>query len=878
MSPETLCETGISESLRIYTLGTARASRRARVLEPRATRARVKELFLIMSSRFAALPIWGVFLASLVPAMPGCTGPAAADEDVGASEHVGTSKEALVLPVGSTEINAVLGQGYDVAQQAFKGQCVRSDTTLPAGQPSARLSLDKSLSREELESDFGIEADAKARYGLWNGSASGKFQRSAQSDSYSIALVYSASYFLPSKGLDVNTLSLTPVGQSAQNGLTWAETCGDEAVTQIRLGGRFYIVYRIDFASKEVKDEFNAKVNVNAPFGSLRAQVESNKHLFQGKAKIHLEALQIGGDVTQLSRVVTGVNGAGTQNTLALVTCDLGDLAACERFVVNAVDYAANADVPTAFPSQLKSSPADVSYVTQPWITLGIQQPPAVLTQALKDARARLQASFEERSQLRNRVHRLLDNGFVTGAKESELRSWRDERFKAQFEQIFAAVKACYDDIQHANVSELVSACVEKVDALSSLPKPDNELLDAYGTEEQILKKWSSLGGVSSTLGAPVGAYETWPDNGLYREYQGGAIFWHPASGAFVVKGDILAAVKSQPSAGSPGHVGYPTGEEQPVGDGRGTFQTFTNGIVLRHPDFGTHAVPLAIAERYAALGGALGPWGYPVEDVRTGASGHVWQSFHRGGFPGAIHHRVGVGAFETIGAVHAKYKELADLRITLGAPLANEVVRNGGVVQTFEDGVIVVRNGAFVVSGSIYGKWLELGTEARFGWPVSAFKPRGSSGCQDFTSGVICQSAMLGRQVVAEVYGNVLARWTQLGRETGTVGFPITGESAFPSGRGRYNEFANGAVVQSPGVAGALHVEEKVFEEWRKSGFDRGCLGFPIEELRAQDVTLPGFRVRNVKAQRFQGGFMVVRDPVPGDRDHRERPEVHCR
>lgn len=396
-----------------------------------------------MSSRFAALPIWGVFLASLVPAMPGCTGPAAADEDVGASEHVGTSKEALVLPVGSTEINAVLGQGYDVAQQAFKGQCVRSDTTLPAGQPSV---------------------------------------------------------------------------------------------------------------------------------------------------------------------------------------------------------------------------------------------------------------------------------------------------------------------------------------------------------------------------------------------------------------------------------------------------QTFTNGIVLRHPDFGTHAVPLAIAERYAALGGALGPWGYPVEDVRTGASGHVWQSFHRGGFPGAIHHRVGVGAFETIGAVHAKYKELADLRITLGAPLANEVVRNGGVVQTFEDGVIVVRNGAFVVSGSIYGKWLELGTEARFGWPVSAFKPRGSSGCQDFTSGVICQSAMLGRQVVAEVYGNVLARWTQLGRETGTVGFPITGESAFPSGRGRYNEFANGAVVQSPGVAGALHVEEKVFEEWRKSGFDRGCLGFPIEELRAQDVTLPGFRVRNVKAQRFQGGFMVVRDPVPGDRDHRERPEVHCR
>ena len=78
-------------------------------------------------------------------------------------------------------------------------------------------------------------------------------------------------------------------------------------------------------------------------------------------------------------------------------------------------------------------------------------------------------------------------------------------------------------------------------------------------------------------------------NDGLYKEYNGGNIYWHPFVGAFEVHGDILQKYKLL--GAEAGFLGYPTTDELITPDGFGRFNHFQNGSIYWTPDTGAHEV-----------------------------------------------------------------------------------------------------------------------------------------------------------------------------------------------------------------------------------------------------------------------------------------------
>src|SRR5205814_734246 len=128
------------------------------------------------------------------------------------------------------------------------------------------------------------------------------------------------------------------------------------------------------------------------------------------------------------------------------------------------------------------------------------------------------------------------------------------------------------------------------------------------------LDKYNSLGGSNSFLGQPITYQQTCPDGiGKYNHFQGGSIYWTPATGAWSIHGairDKWAALGWETS-----FLGYPTTDETGAPDGVGRFNHFQGGSIYWSPATGAWSVHGAIHDKWASLGWEQGYSGYPVND-----------------------------------------------------------------------------------------------------------------------------------------------------------------------------------------------------------------------------------------------------------------------
>jgi uncharacterized protein with LGFP repeats len=95
----------------------------------------------------------------------------------------------------------------------------------------------------------------------------------------------------------------------------------------------------------------------------------------------------------------------------------------------------------------------------------------------------------------------------------------------------------------------------------------------AYGKDEMKAKVDSLRG----TVGAAVGAQRSTVRGGRVQEFEKGAIYWSPKTGARFVKSDALAKYKSL--GAEKGKLGFPVSDERPVSKG-GMRQTFEHGFL----------------------------------------------------------------------------------------------------------------------------------------------------------------------------------------------------------------------------------------------------------------------------------------------------------
>jgi hypothetical protein len=303
------------------------------------------------------------------------------------------SSQTVVTTSGTV---ARLGGAYDSQKQTFIGsECIDGSTSDPVGSQDSSFTLDQTISQAQLASELGFAVGGRARFGATEATGSADFLSRSTSNSFSVSAIYKAYYNFPVRKLRLTPHKLSPLGDSVQaNYERWNQTCGDYYVDEQVLGAKLFFSIRIDFATSQQKQQFEAKFGIAGPMYSANATMKTASEQFSKDAKVTISAYQLGGDVSK----ITGIFGNSRNRIQHYTECTLGDFGACSSVLQSALYYAANDR--SGFPSQLSSDrtpgPAVLSYVVKPYTAIGIygKDPPG-LKEAVGIARDKLSAAFE---------------------------------------------------------------------------------------------------------------------------------------------------------------------------------------------------------------------------------------------------------------------------------------------------------------------------------------------------------------------------------------------------------------------------------------------------------------------------------------------------
>ncbi|MCW2746815.1 MAG: hypothetical protein JWM48_3365, partial [Mycobacterium sp.] len=314
----------------------------------------------------------------------------------------------------------------------------------------------------------------------------------------------------------------------------------------------------------------------------------------------------------------------------------------------------------------------------------------------------------------------------------------------------------------------------------------------AVSSTDAINAHYAALGGGRSFLGNPVGG-ETAVAGGAVQNYNGGAIYWSSATGAWSVHGAILDKYKAL--GGPAGVLGFPLTDETGTPDGVGRFNHFTgNGAgasIYWTPTTGAQSVRGAIRAHWQALGWETGPMGYPVTDEfgTPDGTGRFNHFTGKDGTGASIYWTPRGGAWSVRGAIRQHWASLGWEVGPLGYPTTDELGTPDGVG----------RFNVFEGSGGGASIYWTPKTGAR------------------------------------SVEGPLRDHWQALGWENGPLGYPTTDLQATPDGLGYYNHFAGkdgtGASIYWTPDTGAWSVQGAIRAAWAGQGWETGPLGYPISD-----------------------------------------------
>jgi LGFP repeat/Concanavalin A-like lectin/glucanases superfamily len=227
--------------------------------------------------------------------------------------------------------------------------------------------------------------------------------------------------------------------------------------------------------------------------------------------------------------------------------------------------------------------------------------------------------------------------------------------------------------------------------------------------------------------------------------------------------------------------------------------QPFAGGILMYH-DANGQAFEMhgAILQTYWTLP-IRAAAGYLVSDELAGAQAGSRKSLFSGG---GIYWSSGTGAIPVLGQIWVDYEGMGESG-AIGLPTGAAVSISGGQQQVFQRAQMYWRSGsakAFMVTGAILAKFLATGGTGAWGFPVSNENDvmSASTAIGKLSEFQNCTIYWSGSTGAAIVYGDIRAKYRNVGGPGGRLGFPTSDESDVPGAAApaRINSFQHGSIV----------------------------------------------------------------------------------
>ncbi|NAZ82788.1 SpoIID/LytB domain-containing protein [Kineococcus sp. R8] len=228
----------------------------------------------------------------------------------------------------------------------------------------------------------------------------------------------------------------------------------------------------------------------------------------------------------------------------------------------------------------------------------------------------------------------------------------------------------------------------------------------------------AALGGPAGPLGSALSGERATPSTpGAFQHFAGGSIYFSAATGAHDVRGGIR---DRWAALGWENGLGFPTSGDTRTPNGSGYFTHFQGGSIYFSPATGVHEVRGAIRQRWAALGWENG-LGYPTTgDLRT-PNGRGYFTHFQGG---SIYFSPATGAQEVRGGIRDAWAAQGWENGALGFPVTGDrrTPAGTGWYTQFQGGSIYATavGGVRSVRGPIRDAWAAQGWEnGALGYPV---------------------------------------------------------------------------------------------------------------------------------------------------------------
>lgn len=331
---------------------------------------------------------------------------------------------------------------------------------------------------------------------------------------------------------------------------------------------------------------------------------------------------------------------------------------------------------------------------------------------------------------------------------------------------------------------------------------------------------------------------------GCSQLFQGGAMYWSAATGVHEVHGAILSqytAVGAQNGA-----LGYPSSHESCTTAPTACTSSFQNGVIVWSPSTGPVASTTPTLDGWQARGGATGTLGLPTQNTWCGLIGGGCYQVFQGGI---LYSTANTGTHLVRGAILSRYGNVGWETGALGYPTSDETCSTitTACTSTFEGGAIVwsPTTGPLYLSSATAGTWNALGgVDGLLGKPLTdTVCGLAAGGCrQDFDGGSLHTSPTTGEHWTR---GAIRGLWASTGAENGPLGYPTTDENCGLLRGGCYQMFQHGAVYWSPD-SGVHAVSGRIWDAWQAQGWETGPWGYPMGDAHP---------AAGVVIQQFAGG-----------------------